>query len=83
MEKLRLGVCDDEAQDLAQVLEMVKHYDVDCQLQITTFLHAKDLLYAKKTVFIQAAYLSLYSFYLTSLASYRLTFLVKICDFQS
>ena len=49
MEKLRLGVCDDETQDLAQVLEMVKHYDVDCQLQITTFLHAKDLLYAAKT----------------------------------
>lgn len=48
MEKLRLGICDDETQDLAQILEMVKRYDGDCQLQITTFLHAKDLLYAAK-----------------------------------
>lgn len=49
MEKLRLGICDDETQDLAQILEMVKRYDGDCQLQITTFLHAKDLLHAAKT----------------------------------
>ncbi len=49
MEKLRLGICDDETQDLAQILDMVKRYDEDCQLQITTFLHAKDLLYAAKT----------------------------------
>ncbi|MGN1157295.1 MAG: LytR/AlgR family response regulator transcription factor, partial [Agathobacter sp.] len=49
MEKLRLGICDDETQDLAQILEMVKRYDEDCQFQITTFLHAKDLLYAAKT----------------------------------
>lgn len=48
MEKLRLGICDDETQDLAQILEMVKQYDEDSQLQITTFLHAKDLLYAEK-----------------------------------
>lgn len=48
MGKLRLGVCDDEAQDLAQILEMVKRYDEDCLLQTTTFLHAKDLLYAAK-----------------------------------
>ncbi len=49
MEKLRLGICDDERQDLAQILEMVKLYDKDCQLQITTFLHAKDLLYTATT----------------------------------
>ena len=49
MEKLRLGICDDETQDLAQILEMVKRYDEDCQFQITTFLHAKDLLHAAKT----------------------------------
>lgn len=49
MENLRLGICDDETQDLAQILEMVKRYDEDCQLQITTFLHAKDLLHAAKT----------------------------------
>ena len=29
MEKLRLGICDDETQDLAQILEMVKQYDED------------------------------------------------------
>lgn len=49
MEKLRLGICDDETQDLAQILEMVKWYDEDCQFHITTFLHAKDLLLAAKT----------------------------------
>lgn len=49
MENLRLGICDDETQDLAQILEMVKRYDENCQLQITTFLHAKDLLNVAKT----------------------------------
>ena len=48
MEKLRLGICDDETQDLAQILEMVKRYDGDGHLQITTFLHAQDLLYSAK-----------------------------------
>lgn len=48
MEKLRLGICDDEIQDLAQILEMVKRYDEGRHLQITTFLHAKDLLHAAK-----------------------------------
>lgn len=49
MENLRLGICDDETQDLAQILEMVKRYDEDCQLQITTFLHARDLLHTATT----------------------------------
>lgn len=44
MEKLRVGICDDETQDLVQILEQVKQYDKDGQLQITTFLHARDLL---------------------------------------
>lgn len=48
MEKLRLGICDDEIQDLAQILEMVTRYDEGRHLQITTFLHAKDLLHAAK-----------------------------------
>lgn len=49
MESLRLGICDDETQDLAQILEMVKQYDEDSQLQITTFLHARDLLHTATT----------------------------------
>lgn len=49
MKKLRLGICDDEIQDLAQLLELMKWYDEGCQLQITTFLHAKDLLHAAKS----------------------------------
>lgn len=28
MEKFRLGICDDESEDLAQLLDMVKQYDV-------------------------------------------------------
>ena len=48
MEQLRLGICDDETQDLAKIMEMVKQYDESNQLQIATFLHAKDLLCAAK-----------------------------------
>lgn len=48
MDYLRLGICDDETQDLAQILDMVKLYDQSDQLQITTYLHARDLLCASK-----------------------------------
>lgn len=48
MEEFRLGICDDEIQDLTQILELVKRYDEECRFQITTFLHAKDLLDAAK-----------------------------------
>lgn len=37
MEKLRLGICDDESEDLAQLLDMVKQYDVGGCLQVATF----------------------------------------------
>lgn len=46
MDNLRVGICDDEPKDLAQILELVKIYDNDSQLQVTTFLHAKNLLEA-------------------------------------
>lgn len=52
MENLKIGICDDEPGDLAQILELVKLYDNENQLQVTTYLHAKDLLSAaKKTCF--------------------------------
>lgn len=52
MDNLRIGICDDEPQDLAHILELVKLYDSDSQLQVTTFLHAKNLLdEARKTGF--------------------------------
>ena len=44
MKKLRLGICDDDPKDLAQILELVKLYDTDNQLQVTMFLQAKSLL---------------------------------------
>ena len=44
MEHLHLGICDDEPQDLALILDAVKHYDRENQFRITTFLHARDLL---------------------------------------
>lgn len=46
MEMLHLGICDDAPEDLAQILDLVKQYDHRCQLQVTTFLCAKELLHA-------------------------------------
>lgn len=48
MESLRVGICDDEAQDLAKLLNLIKLYDMENQLQVTSFLHAKDILTAFK-----------------------------------
>ena len=69
MENLRLGICDDETQDLAQILEMVKRYDEDCQLQITTFLHARDLLHTATTSGFDIAILDIDADYIRAGAS--------------
>lgn len=50
MKKLKLGICDDEPQDLERILKMVRQYDVGGQLEIITFLHSNDLLYASKMI---------------------------------
>ena len=44
MENLHIGICDDEPMDLAQILDLLKRYDSDNHLMVTTFLHASDLL---------------------------------------
>ena len=46
MESLRIGICDDEMEDLSEIMEMVSCYDPNKQLQIESFLHASDLLLA-------------------------------------
>lgn len=52
MDNLRIGICDDEPVDLAQIMDLVKLYDRDNQLLVTTFSHASDLFdAAKKLVF--------------------------------
>lgn len=52
MDNLRIGICDDEPVDLAQIMDLVKLYDHDSQLMVTAFSHASDLLdAAKKLVF--------------------------------
>lgn len=52
MDNLRIGICDDEPVDLAQIMDLVKLYDNDNQLIVTAFSHASDLLVAaKKLVF--------------------------------
>ena len=48
MDSLRIGICDDEAEDLSQVMELVSRYDESKQLHIASFLHASDLLLAFK-----------------------------------
>lgn len=44
MEQLQIAICDDEIIDLSQTLELVKIYDHNSQLQISTFLRAVDLM---------------------------------------
>lgn len=44
MSQLRIAICDDEASDLAHVLEMTELYDADQQMCIRTFPHASTLL---------------------------------------
>lgn len=46
MESLRIGICDDEMEDLSEIMEMISCYDPNKQLQIESFLHASDLLLA-------------------------------------
>lgn len=48
MEKFRLGICDDESEDLAQLLDMVKQYDGGGCLQAAAFSSAADILNAAK-----------------------------------
>lgn len=52
MGKLRLAVCDDEVVDLACVIELIREYDKENQMHLTTFIRAVDLLEeAQKTVY--------------------------------
>lgn len=44
MNKMRIAVCDDETSDLMQILELLKLYDPDGQLLVSTFLHATVLI---------------------------------------
>lgn len=44
MDQLHIAICDDEIIDLSQTLELVKAYDSNSQLQITTFLRAAELM---------------------------------------
>lgn len=44
MDQLHIAICDDEIVDLSQTLDLVKVYDNNNQLQITTFLRAADLM---------------------------------------
>ena len=44
MDKIRIAICDDETSDLMQILELLKIYDPDGQLLVSTFLHATDLI---------------------------------------
>lgn len=47
MGAIRVAVCDDEIQDLVQVLALIRQYDREQQLQITTLFHASALLEQK------------------------------------
>lgn len=44
MDQLNIAICDDEIVDLSQTLELLKIYDNNSQLQISTFLRAADLM---------------------------------------
>ena len=59
MEKFRLGICDDESEDLAQLLDMVKQYDVGGCLQAAAFSSAADILDAAKNACFDIAILDI------------------------
>lgn len=44
MEKLRIGICDDEAADLVQMVSLMQAYDPDESFRVTTFFRAGELL---------------------------------------
>lgn len=44
MDQLHIALCDDEIVDLSQTLDLLKLYDKNNQLLITTFLRAADLM---------------------------------------
>lgn len=48
MPHLQIGICDDESVDLVQTLDLIKSYDTEQQLTVSTFLRAVDLLAATK-----------------------------------
>ena len=50
MDNLHLGICDDETQDLTNILDMVRQYDKENQLRVTTFYHARDLLNVAQSI---------------------------------
>ena len=50
MEQLRIGICDDESEDLVYSLDLVKKYDRAQQFAVSTFLRASDLLDAAKNI---------------------------------
>ncbi len=47
MGTIRVAVCDDEMQDLAQLLSLIRQYDKEQQLEIITLFHAAALLEQK------------------------------------
>lgn len=47
MGAIRVAVCDDDMQDLVEVLALIRQYDREQQLQITTLFHASALLEQK------------------------------------
>lgn len=47
MSEIRVAVCDDETQDLVQILALIQQYDREQLLQITTLFHASALLEQK------------------------------------
>lgn len=44
METLRMGICDDEAVDLVQMVRLMQEYDPDESFRVTTFFRAGELL---------------------------------------
>lgn len=44
MEKLRIGICDDESADLVQIVSLMKEYDRNENFSVTTFFRAGALL---------------------------------------
>lgn len=63
MDKIRIGICDDEVADLIAVLQLAQEYDAGQQMHISTYVRAADLLAEAKNAAFDIALLDMITSY--------------------
>ena len=59
MDKIRIGICDDEVADLIAVLQLAQEYDAGQQMHISIYVRAADLLAEAKNAAFDIALLDI------------------------